>query len=95
MSTQPRSLALHCQSAGFIVRPVVSPTVPQGTERVRVCLHSGNTTEQIDRFVDCVKEWLISQRNNSFQIEQLDGSYSHAEDTAGKAVIERRLAAKL
>ncbi|KIX07085.1 uncharacterized protein Z518_05062 [Rhinocladiella mackenziei CBS 650.93] len=35
LSPHPRSLAAHCQSAGFIVRPVVSPTVPKGTERVR------------------------------------------------------------
>ena len=40
------------------MRPVVAPTVPEGTERVRVCLHSGNTTEQIDKFVACVREWL-------------------------------------
>jgi hypothetical protein len=32
--------------------------VPEGTERVRVCLHAGNTTEQIDKFVACVREWL-------------------------------------
>ncbi|KAK5461283.1 hypothetical protein LTS15_003346 [Exophiala xenobiotica] len=58
LSSHPRLLAAHCQAAGFIVRPVVAPTVPEGTERVRVCLHAGNTTEQIDKFVACVREWL-------------------------------------
>ncbi len=58
LSTRPRELASYCQSAGFVVRAVVPPTVPEGTERVRVCLHAGNTVEQIDRFVDCVVEWI-------------------------------------
>jgi len=53
-----RTLAAHCQKAGFIVRPVVPPTVPDGTERVRVCLHAGNSPEELDRFIDCVAQWL-------------------------------------
>ncbi|HEV7230408.1 MAG TPA: pyridoxal phosphate-dependent aminotransferase family protein [Bacteroidia bacterium] len=32
--------------AGFDVRPILSPTVPEGTERLRICLHSFNTTEE-------------------------------------------------
>lgn len=53
-----RSLALHCQSRGFVVRPIVPPTVPEGTDRVRVCLHTGNTVEEIDKLVEAVEEWL-------------------------------------
>ncbi|MFK8037594.1 MAG: aminotransferase class I/II-fold pyridoxal phosphate-dependent enzyme [Crocinitomicaceae bacterium] len=34
--------------AGFAVRPIVSPVVPEGFERIRICLHSFNTKEQID-----------------------------------------------
>ncbi|RMZ92686.1 hypothetical protein DV736_g114, partial [Chaetothyriales sp. CBS 134916] len=62
LSSHPRSLAAHCQESGFVVRAVVSPTVPQGTERVRVCLHAGNTEEQIDRFVATASEWLVNQK---------------------------------
>ena len=62
LSSQPRSLATHCQADGFTVRAVVPPTVPDGTERVRVCLHAGNTEEQIDRFVASVSDWLVRQK---------------------------------
>ena len=58
LSTKPRELASHCQAAGFVVRALYPPTVPEGTERVRVCLHAGNTTEQIDQFVATVRHWL-------------------------------------
>ena len=58
MTPHPRSLAQHCQDAGFVVRAVVAPTVPEGTERVRLCLHSGNTEEQVTAFVRTVRRWL-------------------------------------
>lgn len=35
------------QQEGLDVRPILSPTVPAGSERIRVCLHSFNTPEQI------------------------------------------------
>ncbi len=43
-----RSLASHLQAKGFDVRAILSPTVPQGQERLRICLHSYNTKSQID-----------------------------------------------
>lgn len=57
-STVPRDLATYCQQAGFVVRPVVPPTVPENTERVRVCLHAGNTEKEIDDFIACLKSWI-------------------------------------
>jgi 8-amino-7-oxononanoate synthase len=35
------------QGTGFDVRSIVSPTVPQGSERIRICLHSFNTENEI------------------------------------------------
>lgn len=45
---QVRGLAAELQRNGLDVRPILSPTVPQGSERLRVCLHAFNTFEQID-----------------------------------------------
>jgi len=61
LTQHPRSLAKHCQDQGFVVRAVVPPTVPMGTERVRVCLHAGNKEGEIDRLVACVGAWVELQ----------------------------------
>jgi 7-keto-8-aminopelargonate synthetase-like enzyme len=58
LTAYPQELAKHCQDAGFVVRAVVPPTVPVGTERVRVCLHTGNTEDEIARLVSRVQEWV-------------------------------------
>ncbi|KAE8447959.1 hypothetical protein EG329_010031 [Mollisiaceae sp. DMI_Dod_QoI] len=62
---EPRSLARHCQVAGFVVRPIMPPTVPEGTQRVRVCLHAGNTHDDIERLVATIKEWLLLQEKRA------------------------------
>jgi 8-amino-7-oxononanoate synthase len=54
----PRDLARYCQASGFVIRPIVPPTVPQGTQRVRVCLHAGNTHQDIDKLVKVIENWL-------------------------------------
>lgn len=60
----PRDLAQYCQQLGFVVRGVVPPTVPEGTERVRVCLHAGNTENQVDSFVEAVGRWIDWKSEN-------------------------------
>ncbi|KAI1387947.1 PLP-dependent transferase [Hypoxylon trugodes] len=57
----PRDLAGHCQRSGFMVRPIVAPTVPAGSERVRVCLHSANTKEQVDGLCTAIEVWVQSR----------------------------------
>lgn len=36
------------EEAGFYAKAIVSPTVPAGTERLRICLHNFNTFAQIE-----------------------------------------------
>lgn len=62
----PRHLATFCQQNGFIVRAIMPPTVPAGKERVRVCLHAGNTTEEIDAFVETIEQWLQKVKKQDF-----------------------------
>ncbi|MBG8555953.1 aminotransferase class I/II-fold pyridoxal phosphate-dependent enzyme [Hymenobacter guriensis] len=45
---QVRQVAAAAQSSGFDVRAIVSPTVPTGTERLRLIVHSYNTEAQIE-----------------------------------------------
>ncbi|HEY8510724.1 MAG TPA: 8-amino-7-oxononanoate synthase [Cyclobacteriaceae bacterium] len=42
-----RSAASALQSLGYDVRPVLSPTVKPGTERLRICLHVFNSDDDI------------------------------------------------
>ncbi len=40
--------AANLQASGLLVMPIVSPTVPAGHERLRICLHSFNTEDEIN-----------------------------------------------
>ncbi|MDB5091179.1 MAG: bioF 2, partial [Mucilaginibacter sp.] len=42
-----KEVAGQLQSIGLDVRPILSPTVAQGSERIRICLHSFNTEKEI------------------------------------------------
>ena len=50
-----RAVAKHLLSKNIDIRPVLSPTVPAGKERLRICIHSFNTEEEIDRLIDELK----------------------------------------
>ncbi|KAF2688258.1 PLP-dependent transferase [Lentithecium fluviatile CBS 122367] len=57
----PKALASFLQKREMMVRAVVPPTVPEGTQRVRVCLHAGNTVEDVRRLVGAMGEWCEEQ----------------------------------
>jgi 8-amino-7-oxononanoate synthase len=42
-----KQAAQQLRDAGLDVRPILSPTVAEGTERVRICLHSFNRAQKI------------------------------------------------
>ena len=48
---------------GFDVRPVISPTVKKGKERIRVCLHVFNTDEEIINLANAIKVQIANARN--------------------------------
>ncbi|QYS99849.1 Aminotran_1_2 domain-containing protein [Trichoderma simmonsii] len=58
LTSRARNLAQYCQERGFTVRPIVAPTVPAGQDRVRVCLHAGNTVEEVEGLCRAVEEWV-------------------------------------
>lgn len=44
---QVKALAKTIQEAGFDVRPILHPTVAEGQERLRICIHAFNKKEEI------------------------------------------------
>lgn len=42
-----KTIANKLQNAGLDVRPILSPTVAKGSERLRICLHSFNSANEI------------------------------------------------
>ena len=42
--------------SGFDARPILHPTVPKSKERIRICLHSFNTEEEIYRLTQALKQ---------------------------------------
>ncbi len=42
-----KQIAEQLQQKGFDVKPILSPTVKEGQERLRICLHSYNSKEEI------------------------------------------------
>ncbi|MDB5225863.1 MAG: 8-amino-7-oxononanoate synthase [Bacteroidota bacterium] len=51
---QSVNMSIVLQHHHFDVRAILSPTVPAGTERLRIILHSYNTTEEIDQLIKII-----------------------------------------
>ncbi|MFI5138058.1 MAG: aminotransferase class I/II-fold pyridoxal phosphate-dependent enzyme [Sphingobacteriales bacterium] len=56
-----KKLAMLLQDNGLDVRPILSPTVPAGSERIRICLHSFNTEEEIILLNDTINKFLDAE----------------------------------
>jgi 8-amino-7-oxononanoate synthase len=41
-------IAARIQDVQIAIKPIYSPTVPEGRERLRICIHSFNTSSEID-----------------------------------------------
>ncbi len=51
-----KKLASILQQGGYDVRPILSPTVPKGKERLRICIHAFNTQSQIQGLCDSINK---------------------------------------
>lgn len=50
-----KDLAKQIQQKGFNVKAILSPTVPKGGERLRICLHSYNSKEEIKNLLNLLQ----------------------------------------
>lgn len=54
-----KEISGHLQNSGLDVRPILSPTVPKGSERIRICLHSFNTEKEISLLTDIINNYNL------------------------------------
>lgn len=50
-----KAKAQQLQEAGFAVKAILPPTVPSGSQRLRICIHAFNTLEEIDQLIFLLK----------------------------------------
>jgi len=53
-----KKMSAGLQHAGLDVRPILSPTVPAGGERIRICLHSFNTPVEIYLLTNFINHFI-------------------------------------
>jgi 8-amino-7-oxononanoate synthase len=54
-----KRLAQQLQDKGFDVKPILSPTVPEGQERLRFCIHSFNSEKEINQLLEFLRDFLF------------------------------------
>ncbi|TKB97843.1 aminotransferase class I/II-fold pyridoxal phosphate-dependent enzyme [Pedobacter cryophilus] len=54
---QCKNMANQIQANGFDVKAILSPTVPEGKERLRICLHAYHTPNQIKSLINLLANY--------------------------------------
>ncbi|MDR7211207.1 pyridoxal phosphate-dependent aminotransferase family protein [Flavobacterium piscis] len=54
-----KRIAQQLQDKGFDVKPILSPTVPEGQERLRFCIHSYNSEEEINHVLELLRDFIF------------------------------------
>jgi len=54
-----KTVAQQLQNKGFDVKPILSPTVPKGKERLRFCLHSYNSRAEISEVLSLLANFAL------------------------------------
>lgn len=57
-NSQVKAISNELLGKGFDVKPILSPTVPEGEERLRFCLHSFNSEKEIKEVVEILASLL-------------------------------------
>lgn len=53
-----KNIAISIQNEGYQLKPILSPTVPKGKERLRFCLHSYNRKEEIAKVLQLLATFV-------------------------------------
>lgn len=94
LTPRARALSAHLLAHGLNARPITWPTVPKGTDRVRVCLHAGNTRAEIDALVNASIAWAASvgqdeQAGPERERTGIKGSVGRTGPSAGKLLTSK------
>jgi len=54
-----KQLAQQLQDKGFDIKAILSPTVPEGQERLRFCIHSYNSEEEINQVLELLGNFVF------------------------------------
>jgi 8-amino-7-oxononanoate synthase len=55
-----KAIAKQIQDKGFDVKAILSPTVPEGQERLRFCIHSYNSKDEISKLLALLSTFVFS-----------------------------------
>jgi 8-amino-7-oxononanoate synthase len=54
-----KKIEADLQTKGFDIRAILHPTVEEGKERIRICIHSFNTKEEIKMCVTSLEKLIV------------------------------------
>lgn len=54
-----KKVEANLQSKGFDIRAILHPTIEKGKERIRICIHSFNTEEEIKMCVSSLEQLIV------------------------------------
>lgn len=57
-NTKTKVISAKIAKQKIMVKPILSPTVPVGTERIRICIHSYNKKKEMDALVSLLADLL-------------------------------------
>ncbi|KAH8094529.1 pyridoxal phosphate-dependent transferase [Cristinia sonorae] len=72
-TSSPRPLSAYLRKKGMNACPITWPTVPKGKDRVRVCLHAGNTEKEVEVLAREMVAWAEAESEKSGASEISDG----------------------